>query len=150
MDGAPKGGLDPRELSSPSKKFNQNYTVSKLGNWFLASEYAKRVGKDGIVSVAQNPGNLKTAIWDSAPKLIKILMTVTMHPPIYGAYSELWAGLSQGITVEDGGKYGVPWGKWHPLPRDDLLAAMKSEQEGGTGVAGKFWNWSEEETAQYI
>ncbi len=141
--------MNPEELSSPIEKFNHNYTISKLGNWFLASEHATRVKNDGIVSVAQNPGNLRTAIWDSAPKVIKILMSVTMHPPIYGAYSELWAGLSDGITVEDGGRYGVPWGKWHPLPRDDLLAAMKSEKDGGTGVAEKFWTWCETESKAY-
>ncbi|KAG4417857.1 hypothetical protein IFR04_008994 [Cadophora malorum] len=145
----PKGGLDLEELSSPSKDQIHNYGISKLGNWFLASEISKQVSKDGIVSIAQNPGNLKTGIWDSAPRWAQIVMWITMHPPIYGAYSSLWAGLSDGITVTDGGKYGVPWGKWHPAPREDILAALKTEGEGGTGVAAKFLRWCEEETKKY-
>ncbi|KAH6715495.1 hypothetical protein BKA61DRAFT_604704 [Leptodontidium sp. MPI-SDFR-AT-0119] len=146
----PKGGLDIKELSSPGDNQLRNYGISKLANWLLASEFSKQVSKDGITSVAQNPGNLKTAIWDAAPKWAQVVMSVTMHPPIYGAYSSLWAGLSDGITVADGGRYGVPWGKWHPNPRQDLLAALKSEQEGGTGVAGKFRDWCEEESKVYV
>ncbi|KAG4440237.1 hypothetical protein IFR05_004256 [Cadophora sp. M221] len=145
----PEGGMTDEDLSSPSKDQLQNYGISKVVNWFLASEYSNRFSKDGIVSVAQNPGNLKTAIWDSAPKWAQIVMSITMHPPIYGAYSSLWAGLSDGITVADGGRYGVPWGKWHPAPKKDILDSLKEEKDGGSGMAGRFWDWREKETKAY-
>ncbi|KAH7321729.1 hypothetical protein BKA65DRAFT_482177 [Rhexocercosporidium sp. MPI-PUGE-AT-0058] len=147
---APKGGMTDEDFPSPGNDQLRNYAVSKAANWFLASEYSNRVSKDGIVSVAQNPGNLKTAIWDAAPKVAQILMSVTMHPPIYGAYSCLWAGLSDDITVADGGKYGVPWGKWHPDPKKDILNSLRGEKEGGTGMAGRFWAWCEKETRSFV
>ena len=47
-------------LASPPKDQTKNYAASKTGNWFLASELAREVGPQGILSVVQNPGNLKT------------------------------------------------------------------------------------------
>jgi retinol dehydrogenase-12 len=34
--------------------------------------------------------------------------------------------------------------------RKDLLAASKTEAEGGTGVAQKFWEWNEEQIRPYL
>ena len=50
----PPGGIQfSKESGSPKvlKNRMQNYMQSKVGNVFLASEAAKRVGKDGIISV---------------------------------------------------------------------------------------------------
>ena len=53
--------------------------MSKVGNWFLASELADQVHARGILSITQNPGNLKTSLlrhtpvmmrWMSAPLLM--------------------------------------------------------------------------------
>jgi hypothetical protein len=41
-------------------------------------------------------------------------------------------------------KIVVPWGRYMPL-RKDLEAGAKTEAEGGTGVASKFWDWTEEQ-----
>ena len=60
-----------------------------------------------------------------------------------GAYTELWAGLSEDLGIGDGGKYVLPWGRLHPSPRLDLLAAMKSREDGGTGVAASFIGYCE-------
>lgn len=145
---APVGGVPFTALKDPDAITNTtvNYAVSKTGNWFLANEFSSLVAKDGIVSICQNPGNLKTGIWDPVPWVLRKMMQITMHPPVYGAYTSLWSGLSEGITVEDGGRYVVPWGKWHPCPREDLSAAIKSEEQGGTGEAGVFWKWCGEQT----
>jgi NAD(P)-dependent dehydrogenase (short-subunit alcohol dehydrogenase family) len=140
----PPGGIIISELRNPTLDPVGNYALAKCANWFLASEFAKMVGKDGVVSIANNPGNLKTAIWDSAPWWARRVMPITTHPPIYGAYTNLWSGLSQGMTSDDGGRYVVPWGKWHPEPKEDLLLALKDESEGGTGQAGEFYKWCEE------
>jgi NAD(P)-dependent dehydrogenase (short-subunit alcohol dehydrogenase family) len=147
----PAGGLTVSHLDSPPIDNFVNYGISKCANWYLASELARRVEKDRIVSIVQNPGNLKTAIWDAAPWLVRKAMTITMHPPVYGAYTNLWAGVSDNVKVEDGvkGRYVVPWGKWHSAPRQDLLDALKAEKDGGTGHAGKVWEWLEKTTRPY-
>jgi hypothetical protein len=43
----------------------------------------------------------------------------------------------------------VPWGRFLPL-RADLVAAGKTEAEGGTGGALRFWEWSEEQVKRYL
>ena len=50
----PPGGIQfSKESGNPKvlKNKMQNYMQSKVGNVFLASEAAKRVGKNGIISV---------------------------------------------------------------------------------------------------
>ena len=64
---APNGGVNMEDVTSPSKDQNKNYSTSKLGNWYLASELARRVGPYGILSVTQNPGNLKTNLLGIRP-----------------------------------------------------------------------------------
>ena len=66
-----------------------------------------------------------------------------------GAYTELWAASSSELTMEDGGKFVLPWGRLHDYPRSDLLAAMKSKEEGGSGVAAFFVEFCEKRTAEY-
>jgi len=149
---APQGGVDMGELSNPSSDANRNYAASKAGNWLLASEFAKRVGGDGIVSLITNPGQLRTKIWKGATKFIQIMLSPTLHPPIYGAYTNIWAGLSKEITVKDGGRYVIPWGRRFEsvgTPRKDILNALKTKEEGGSGRAAEFWTWCEERTRKY-
>lgn len=146
---APKNGFVMSEITTPSKTQGDNYTNSKTGNWFLASQFGNRVSQDGIVSMTQNPGNLKTNIMRDVPLWITLLLYPLLWDAHYGAYTELYAGLSPDITVEDNGGYIVPWGRKHPNLRKDLLDAMKSERNGGVGLAEKFWEWCEKETAQF-
>lgn len=148
---SPQGGIVMEELELPEPKPDQqrNYGASKAGNWYLASELNKRESSNGILSLTVNPGNLKTDIWLNAPKVVRVLLSPILHDPIYGAYSELWAGLSDEVTAKDGGRYAIPWGRWHPDLRKDLTSSIQSEQEGGTGLASRFWAWCESKTAQY-
>ncbi|PTD09329.1 putative oxidoreductase [Fusarium culmorum] len=152
VDSSPLGGIPLEELhpGKPSRDLARNYTISKTGNWFLASEFDRRMRTDGIIFIAQNPGNLLTNIWERVPWFLKAPIRILLHPPIKGAYSELWAGLSTEIKLEDGGRYGVPWGKWHPGPRKDLLLSLKTKDDGGSGVAVAFWDWCEKETASFV
>ncbi|GKU20841.1 unnamed protein product [Fusarium langsethiae] len=152
VDSSPPGGIPLAELrpGSQSKDLSRNYTISKTGNWFLASEFDRRMRADGIVFIAQNPGNLVTNIWDRVPWFLKAPIRFLLHPPKKGAYSELWAGLSTEIKLDDGGRYGIPWGKWHPSPRKDLLLSLKTKEDGGTGVAATFWEWCDRETAKFV
>jgi len=73
-----------------------------------------------------------------------------LYEPIDGAYTELFAGLSPQVTASHSGEYIIPWGRLgHPL-RKDLLVAQKTESEGGTGQADKFWTWTEEQVRPYL
>jgi NAD(P)-dependent dehydrogenase (short-subunit alcohol dehydrogenase family) len=148
---APTGGIPLAELSPTftSKDPSRNYTISKTGNWFLASEFDRRTRGNGVLFLAQNPGNLTTNIWDRVPWFLKTSVSLLLYPPKLGAYSELWAGLSPEIQLEDGGRYGIPWGKWHPRPRDDLLHSLKPKDEGGSGVAAEFWVWCDKQTSSF-
>lgn len=40
-------------------------------------------------------------------------------------------------------------GRVHRSPRKDLVDALKSMQEGGTGQAGEFREWCEKQTADF-
>jgi NAD(P)-dependent dehydrogenase (short-subunit alcohol dehydrogenase family) len=152
---APTGGPAMADIASPPPDKTQNYVASKTGNWFLAAELARAAAIPGspaygILSLTQNPGNLSTNLLRHA-SWMKLLSAPLLHRPRMGAYTELWAGLAPELTLEaHGGAYVVPWGRLHPAPRGDLLDALKSEAEGGTGRAREFWEWCERQTADYM
>jgi NAD(P)-dependent dehydrogenase (short-subunit alcohol dehydrogenase family) len=108
---SPPGGLSLGELvpGNFSEDMNRNYSASKAGDWFLASEFDKRIRKDGIVCVAQSPGTLKTNGWDAVPWLERTLISLVWREPKMGAYTGVWAGLSSDVKIEDGGRFGIPW-----------------------------------------
>ncbi|KAI4171117.1 MAG: hypothetical protein LQ343_004529 [Gyalolechia ehrenbergii] len=64
---APKGGMNLSELTNIPSSQQRNYLNSKTGNWFLASSLADQLGPKGILSVTQNPGNLRTGLLRHAP-----------------------------------------------------------------------------------
>jgi hypothetical protein len=93
-----------------------------------------------------------------------VILNLFFHTPIHGAYTELFAGLSPEVTPDKNGAWSestfqysgpllivtvVPWGRYMPL-REDLEAASKTEAEGGTGIAAKFWDWTEEQVKPYL
>ncbi|TVY81604.1 putative oxidoreductase [Lachnellula suecica] len=125
--------ITPSDWLLPSPNQQKNYTTSKTGNWFLASSLHQQ-GLP-ILSLVQNPGNLKTALTRHLSRLVPILAAPLLYGPRMGAYTALWAGLDGSLGLEDGGKCVLPWGRLHPSPPKGLLDAMKTEAEGGTGVA---------------
>ncbi|CAG8960479.1 hypothetical protein HYFRA_00008198, partial [Hymenoscyphus fraxineus] len=100
---APAGGINLADLTTTPSDQQKNYTTSKTGNWFLASHLASQVGSQGVLSVTQNPGNLKTALTRHLPSIIPFLAAPLLYPPRMGAYTQLWAGLSMDLVEEDGG-----------------------------------------------
>jgi NAD(P)-dependent dehydrogenase (short-subunit alcohol dehydrogenase family) len=146
---APKYGLDVAKLSTPSTNQQENYAVSKIGNWFLASQLASQAGNHGILSVTVNPGNLKSALTRHLPAIVPVLASPLLYEPVYGAYTQLWAGLSSELSIEDGGKYVVPWGRIHPSPSPGLVASLATEEDGGTGAAEAFVEWYDAQTVGF-
>lgn len=146
---APADGISLDDFLQRGTGVNRNYANTKVGNWFLAHEWAKEVGPDGLLSVAVNPGNLKSNITRHFPSWVQVLLTPLLYHPVMGAYSELWAAFSPELTISDGGKYILPWGRLHPKPREDLLQAMKSKEEGGTGNAASFFQYCKDRTTEF-
>lgn len=146
---APKHGMDLSELEKPKPDPQHNYGISKLGNWYLADALAKQAGGDGILALTQNPGNLRSNLMRHLPSYVTILVGPLLHHARKGAYTELWAGLSPELTIEDNGKYVVPWGRLHPNPRKDLLSTMRSKEDGGNGVAAAFIEFADKQVEEF-
>ncbi|KAI1823487.1 NAD(P)-binding protein [Xylaria intraflava] len=128
------------------------YAVSKAGNFFHATEYAKRFKADGIVSLPVNPGVVRSGLWRWQGRLEKFLFKLLLlHSTTrFGAYSELFAGLSPEITMDKTGHCIIPWGRFGGIRRDLAASAKSSTEPGGTGVAERFWEWTEEQVKPYL
>ena len=149
---APTGGLVFQRDGSPKLYGLQsmNYTQSKIGNVYLASEFAARYGRDGIISVCWNPGNLRTELQRHTAAILRILLNIfILFPPVFGGYTELYAACSPSITASQNGCFVVPWGRVGHL-RSDMIKAQKSVAEGGTGEAQKFWDWCERQCKAHM
>lgn len=149
---APNAGIELRDLEAVPSNQQRSYANSKVGNWFLAHALAAQAGegKGGILSVTQNPGNMKTGLLRHMPSIVRIVTAPLLYGPRMGAYTNLWAGLSEELTLADGGAYVLPWGRKHPAPRPELLAAMQTKEEGGMGVAKEFVEWCDAKIADYL
>ncbi|KAH8659996.1 short-chain dehydrogenase [Xylariales sp. PMI_506] len=107
---APKGGIEMGNLDYKNDKSTWvKYGISKAGNIFQASEFARRYADSGVISVSVDPGNLETDLRRSVPTWQKWLLRILLNvqKPIYGAYTELYAGLSQELTSKNNGGFGM-------------------------------------------
>ncbi|KAH6976295.1 hypothetical protein BKA56DRAFT_552912 [Ilyonectria sp. MPI-CAGE-AT-0026] len=151
--GVPPNGIEFELLDTGTEDRARNYAVSKVGSWMLSREMAQRYGKHGIVSIAQNPGNVRAGSYEGAPAMVMLLMNRILHDTKFGAYTELYAGLSPSITLENNGAYVIPWGRVRPdreCPRKDIINAMTPEEAGGLGYCKKFWDWCEQQWQPFI
>lgn len=120
----PVGGVEMENLDYKKKEMNgwMKYGVSKAGNILHSNEYARKYGEQGVLSVvcgcqrrtvvradmmslqALNPGNLRTNLNRHTAEYLKaILNFLFVYPPIFGAYTELFAGLSPDVLNADWG-----------------------------------------------
>jgi NAD(P)-dependent dehydrogenase (short-subunit alcohol dehydrogenase family) len=143
---SPANGIDFSLLAKGTPDRVKNYAASKAGTWMLGREFARRYGKDGIVSTIQNPGNLKTGGYDNVSALTMFFVTPLLQDAKFGGYTELYAGLSPDITLENNGAYVIPWGRLRldkDCPRKDIINALTPEEDGGLGYTKKLWEWCE-------
>ncbi|KAJ5901808.1 NAD(P)-binding protein [Penicillium taxi] len=149
---APNGGVQFESNGIVNQFFdnkNKAYGQSKAANCLIAAEFAARYGKDGIISVSWNPGNLHSELQRHSTTLLeKIVNYMLLYPTKYGAYTELYAGWSQDITSSQNGAYVAPWGRLFKQ-RKDITEGMKRKSEGGTGHGEAFWEYCEKETEKY-
>jgi len=139
-------GVDFELLEKGTKDQTKNYAVSKAGTWILGREFARRYGGEGVLSVVLNPGNLRNEGWKKVDKFTMFFVKHVLFDPVFGAYTQLYAGLSRDITAERNGAYVIPWGRIRgdeACPRKDILNAMLPEEEGGLGYGEKLWEWCE-------
>ncbi|KAI4215129.1 MAG: hypothetical protein LQ351_002444 [Letrouitia transgressa] len=150
---APENGVDLSEhdgLPVLSTSIEKTYGMSKAGNVFLAAEAARRYGKHGkhgIISVAFNPGTVKTELQRHCAWYHKAFNWILLYPPIYGAYTQLFSGWSPDITESQNGAYIVPWGRIGTL-RPGLAAGIK-RNDSKLATAESFWEYCERETIPY-
>ncbi|KAL7935409.1 short-chain dehydrogenase [Trichoderma chlorosporum] len=147
---SPPGGIDFDNLDYKNDLGKWvKYGISKAGIYYYATQYAKLHRNDGIVSVSLHPGNLKTELQRNVPALEMLVIKMMVYPPVNGAYTELFAGLSSDVTLERSGAWILPWGRFG-VQRRDLVEGSKSKTEGGTGIAERFWDWSEEQVKPFV
>ncbi|KAL7900324.1 hypothetical protein HDV63DRAFT_370843 [Trichoderma sp. SZMC 28014] len=147
---APKGGMDLDNLDYKKKWLDQNtrYSASKTGNLFIGSEWARRDADKGILHLTVNPGNLKTPLQRDVSALEYYSMAPVLHDAIYGAYSELFAGLSPDVKPERSGQYVMPWGRFGPT-RPDIDKSLSPENGQDISKAGKFFEYCENQTKSF-
>jgi hypothetical protein len=103
---------------------------------------------------AFNPGNLNTELTRHLmvpylESVERLLQGLVLWPPRYGAYTELYAGLSPDLTIEQhSGAYIWPWGRIGHL-RPDIEDSLRSKIQGGSEKAAKLWAWCDQETVNF-
>ena len=151
--GSPPNGIEFDLLDTGTSDRVRNYAVSKVGSWMLSREMARRYSSQGIMSVALNPGNVKTDSYGGTPAAQMFILNRMLHEPKYAAYTELYAGLSPEITFKHNGAYIIPWGRIRSdadCPRKDIIKAMTPEDEGGLGYSQKLWEWCEKQWQPFV
>ena len=73
------------------------------------------------------------------------------HPPIFGAYTLLYAGLASDIDIDNtNGTIVWAWGRKGHVFRKDIRDEVKVGNDGSRSFnAEKLWNWCEMETLQW-
>lgn len=143
---SPKNGIAWSDATKTTPKVHNDrradYAQSKSSNCLLAKEYAVRHGNaSGIISNAWNPGNLASELQRHMSSVEAFITSLIVYPPVYGGYTELFAGWSEEAgRKENAGKYVVPWGRFGVLRKD-----VEVSQEGA-----KLWEWCERESKPYM
>ncbi|KAF7926706.1 uncharacterized protein EAE97_010215 [Botrytis byssoidea] len=146
VDSPPTGILLNDDGSLKDVGVTANYSQTKVGNVFLARECAKTTPQTGVVHTAFNPGNLRTELqrhWTGLAS--KITDKFIVYPPVYGAYTELWAAIAPEVTPEKSGAYIYPWGRFGSLP-----SGIESSITGESGISSKFVDWCGKETEAFL
>ncbi|TFL05008.1 hypothetical protein BDV98DRAFT_542593 [Pterulicium gracile] len=131
------GGLQFATLKdSPERKKMTTaklYIQSKFGIAVFSRQLAKRYGDQGIVSIALNPGNLKTELSrHSSP--FEIFVVPFFHAPRLGALTQLWAGTAE-ETLQYNGEFLIPWAR----------KGKVQEKATDERVGDHLWDWLEEQ-----
>ncbi|KAK9320878.1 hypothetical protein V1517DRAFT_328031 [Lipomyces orientalis] len=137
---APKPAIDFSNINyTREESIWPKYMRSKAGNVLHSAELARRTRVDGIISLSLNPGNFVTGLHKTMPRWQLALFKFVAKNPVNGAYTELYAGLSEDITEKNSGGWVAPFGRLTRGPTDLF------DPELGR----KYWEWSEEQIKPY-
>ena len=149
---APSGGVEfdkegtPNDYGMTVKE--KAYGVTKAANYFLGYEFGRRFGdRDGVLHNSFNPGNLASDLQRHAAeewgKVFMKLIDFLLYPAVFGAYTELYSGLSGDLTMQDQGIFVIPWG------RKGITKSSVSVECKQGGNSDKLYDWCERETAKF-
>ena len=110
------------------------YGISKAGNIFHSSDFARRTKGEGIVSVALHPSALKSDLNRHTPAWLLFLAGWILKEPTYGEYTEVVAGMSPEIDASRSGCYVIPWGRFYVGLRKGLVAAQMGRKRVGRAL----------------
>jgi NAD(P)-dependent dehydrogenase (short-subunit alcohol dehydrogenase family) len=138
---APEDGIQFGNLRSADKPGTAliRYGQSKLANILYSKELARRY--PDITTVAIHPGTVRTGLTDTMRK--SFLLAKVLAPIVFafsavgieeGTLNQLWATVSTDIKS---GAFYEPVGN----------QSMGSELSRDTSLAGKLWQWTEDELA---
>ncbi|KAG8690272.1 hypothetical protein FRC09_012051 [Ceratobasidium sp. 395] len=144
---APSGGINyetlgphPEEASEIRKSIGPEglYAQSKWGLIAFSNELARRYADKGIVSVALNPGNIRTKILRHVTMgaIMATLADYVQWDCSYGALTQLYAATTM-PGADLNGKYLVPWAR-HDKPRSDTQDPLACRM---------LWEWLEAQIA---
>jgi retinol dehydrogenase-12 len=141
----PSGGVSFDAQGKPAQlKAMENYMQSKAGMYLLPSEYSIRQQKDGVAHVCLHPGLMRTELQRYCPPPMRLIMGTVFKGARYGAYTELYAGLSP--ELRSGGFY-IPWGRRGVVP-PHVEASCKAQGDKQS-VASRFYDWCEQNSASF-
>ncbi|KAF4625942.1 hypothetical protein G7Y89_g12222 [Cudoniella acicularis] len=142
----PTGGMNFQSDGTPKilSGFMANYMQTKVGCAWLSMKFAQRLGEKKILSLSLHPGLMKTELQRDSPPPMRLIMSVVCKPPVYGAYSEIYAAFSPEVTAEHNGGYLMAWGRIAEVPEE----IVKQQGPGGNGA--KFYEYCDREVQQYV
>ncbi|GJE99310.1 NAD(P)-binding protein [Phanerochaete sordida] len=114
------------------------YFQSKLGATIVSHELARRYGEQGIVSIAANPGDIKSEIYRNRPAFAQWFTNLMLWPTPMGALCPLFAGTTA-EALQYNGEYLAPWGR---------LARCRDEVYDSE-VGRRLWDWLEGQVARH-
>ncbi|CAI7609154.1 hypothetical protein N7533_000553 [Penicillium manginii] len=140
-DAAPNPAVDLTNMDYQREEGAwMKYSRSKAASVIHSAEFARRNKGTGIISLALNPGNFVTNLQQNMSKMELTMFKLIASEPINGAYTELFAGISDKITEENNGGWVSPFGKLEKV-RKDLVEPALGE---------KFWDWTLEQVKPYL
>ncbi|KAI9759898.1 MAG: hypothetical protein M4579_002023 [Chaenotheca gracillima] len=143
------GGInwaDPDDRAGKLSRWNL-YGQSKAADIILGYENAQRLGDKGVLSLALNPGHLKSDLVKHTNPIAVSLTSWMLYEPRFGALTELFAGFTDQVSTKkegSNGSYIIPWGRLGGSPRKDVREGYELH---GTGA--RLWEMCEKEVKDF-
>ncbi|KAF8316061.1 NAD-binding protein [Clavulina sp. PMI_390] len=128
VDGPARRKMNPEQL----------YSQSKSANILLSNALARKFGDQGIVSIAINPGLIRTDIYDCYGPVRRAVTERILQPVQWGALTQLFAAAAPEARHMNG-QYLGPWATQRSCRSDHCDVAKEDA----------LWAWCEEEVEKH-